>query len=335
MAIAVDECAGTRPRRAIFPSGVTACEFLCVTLALCADGALAQAYPTKPIRIVATEAGSSGDLTARLVAQGASSALLQPVIVENRPARMIGVIVSRAAPDGYTILLSGSTVWIDPLIRSDAAWDARRDFSPITLATSSPLVVVLHPSVAAASVKELIALAKSRPGQLNYGSGASGSASHLGPELFKAMAGVDIVRIPYKGAAPALYGLIAGSIQLMLASAGSATPHLRSGKLKALAVTTARPSTLLPDLPTVAATLPGYEAAATLGIFAPVRTPAAIINRLNKEIVQVLHRPDVKQALFNDGSETVGNSPQELREMVIADIARLGKVIKDAGIRAD
>jgi len=199
MAVAVNECAGARPRQAIFSRSVTACEFLCARLALCADGALAQAYPTKPIRIVATEAGSSGDLTARLVAQGASSALLQPVIIENRPARMIGVIVSRAAPDGYTIFLSGSTVWIDPLIRSDAAWDARRDFSPITLATSSPLVVVLHPSVAAASVKELIALAKSRPGQLNYGSGASGSASHLGPELFKAMAGVDIVRIPYKG----------------------------------------------------------------------------------------------------------------------------------------
>jgi tripartite-type tricarboxylate transporter receptor subunit TctC len=308
---------------------------LFIVMASGVGSSIAQNFPHKPVRIVCSEAGSSVDITARLIAHSISPPLAQPVIVENRPARLLAEILLRALPDGYTIVLTGSTVWIDPLMRSDASWNALRDFAPVTLATSTPLVVVVHPSVGASSVKELIALAKARPGQLNYGSGASGSSSHLGPELFKSMAGIDIVRVPYKGAAPALNALVAGSVQLMIASAGSAMPHVRAGKLRALAVASTQPSALLPELPTVASTLPGFEAAATLAILAPSKTPAVAIERLNHEIVQALHRPDVRQALLNDGSEPVGNTPQELRTMMAGDIQRLGKVIKAAGIRAD
>ncbi len=241
-----------------------------------------QHYPNKPVRMVTAEVGAAGDFVARLVAPGLSDSLGQQVIVENRGGS--GVIpigiVAKALPDGYTLLVFGSTLWLLPFIQ-DVPYNPVRDFSPITLAVTTPLLLVVHPSLPVKSIAELIAWAKAKPGELNYASGISGSATHLPAELFKAMAGVNIVRIAYKGGAPALSALIGGEVQVMFATASGAGPHVNSGRLRALAVTSAQPSALFPDLPTVAAAgLPGYDAASIMCIFAPAKTPAALIDRL-------------------------------------------------------
>lgn len=295
-----------------------------------------QAFPNKPIRIVTSEPGGSGDFVGRLIAQGLPSGLGQPVIVENRGGNVVipSMIVAKAAPDGYTLLLYGGTFWVGPLLEP-LPYDPVRDFSPVTLAVGSPGIVVVHPSVPVNSIKELIALAKANPGVLNYGSGATGAITHLALELFKSMAGVDIVRIAYKGAGPAITDLIGGQVQVMFATSGSVAAHVKSGKLKALAVTSAQPSALFPNLPTVAATIPGYRGESIFGIFAPAKTPAVIINRLNQEIVRVLNTADVKEKLFNSGVEVVASSPEQFGAAVKSEIARLSKVIKDAGIKVE
>jgi len=209
-----------------------------------------------------------------------------------------------------------------------------RDFSPVTLATRSPSVLVVHASLPVNSVRELIALAKTRPGNLNYGSGPSGASSHLAPELFKSMAGIDIVRVAYKGTGPALNALIADQVQLMFASPALAMPHVKSGRLKALAVTSAQSSVLLPELPAIADSgLPGYESVAMVAVFAPARTPDAIIKRLNQESVRFLNSPEAKQRFLNAGAETVGSSPAELTATLKSEMTRIGKVIRNAGIR--
>ena len=295
-----------------------------------------QDYPNKPIRIVAPEIGGSGDFAARLVAQGLTGSLGQQVIIENRGGSYIPqLIVSKAAPDGYTLHVNATGFWIGPLLQK-APYDPIRDFAPISVMTSSSNVLVVHPSLAAKSVKELIVLAKARPGELNYATGLSGSSSHLAGELFKHMAGVNFVRVPYKGNGPAVIGLIGGEAQLMFPSATAVTPHLKSGKLRALAVTSAEPSALAPGLPTVAAAgLPGYESVGRTVILAPAKTPAPIIQRLNQEVVRVLKQPDVKEKFFNTGVETVGSTPEQLTAMAKSEMARIGKMIKDVGIKAD
>jgi tripartite-type tricarboxylate transporter receptor subunit TctC len=215
------------------------------------------------------------------------------------------------------------------------AYDPLRDFLPIAMLASSPQVLVVHPALSAKSVKELIALAKSTPGKLNYASANAGSSSHLPAELFKSMAGVDIVRVAYKTTAGALTGGIAGETQLQFTSGSSVTPHIKSGRLRALAVTSAEPSQLFPGLPTVAATLPGFEAITSQGTFAPARTPAAVVNRLNQEIVRAMNKPEVKDQLFSAGSEVVASSTGQLAAAMKSEMASMGKVIKDVGIRAD
>ena len=310
---------------------------------LCAAAALitgagttcSQDYPNKPVRVVTYPAGGGTDFSARLIAQGLSVALGQQFIVDNRPGGVIqGEILAKAAPDGYTLLLNGSALWLAPFMQ-EVAYNPR-DFSPVTLATISPNVLVVHPSVPAASVKELIAVARARPGALNYASGPAGVPNHLAAELFKSLAGVDIVRIGYKGGGPALNDLIAGQVQLLFASAGTVMPHVRSGRLRALAITSAQPSALVPDMPTIAASgLPGYEIVSIDAVFAPGKTSAAIIGRLNREILRVLNRPDVKEKFFNAGVETVGSSPEELATRLKSEMARLGKLIKDAGIHSE
>src|SRR5262249_8533027 len=211
-----------------------------------------------------------------------------------------------------------------------------RSFSPVTLATISPNVLVVHPSVAAASVKELIAIAKARPGGLNYASGPAGVPNHLAAELFKSMAGVDIVRIGYKGGGPALNDLIAGQVQVLFASAGTVMPHVRSGRLRALGVTSALPSALVPDVPSIAASgLPGSKFLSADAIFAPEKPPPPVINRLNTEISRVPARQDIREKFFNAGVETVGGSPGELAARVKSEMSRLGKLIKEANIRAE
>ena len=294
-----------------------------------------QNYPNKPIRIVTSEVGGANDLVVRLIVPGLTSALRQPVIIENRPTIVTSEIVTKALPDGYTLTIQGTSFWIGPLLRK-ASYDPVRDFSPITLTNMSINVLVVHPSLPATSVKELVALAKARPGALNYGTSGAGAASHLATELFKSMAGVNIARVSYKSAGPALNALIGGEVQLMLTAWGSAATHIKSGKLRALAVTSAKPSALIPDLPTVAASgVPGYESVQYNGIFATGKTPAAIINRLNQEIVRVLNRGDVKEKFAILGTEVVGSSPGEFAATLKSDIVRWGKLIKDTGIRAD
>jgi tripartite-type tricarboxylate transporter receptor subunit TctC len=303
-------------------------------LGLASPGA-AQDYPDKPIRILTTEAGGGGDLVARVVGQGLSAALGQPVIIDNRGIRG-AEIVARAPRDGHTLLSYGNPLWLTPFLRDQVPYDPVRDFAPVTLTVSSPNVIVVSPATAVGSVRDLIALAKTRPGSLNYGSSGVGSSNHLAAELFKAMAGANIVHVPYKGAGPALTALMGGEIQLMFPSASSVTPHIRSGKLKGLAVTSIEPSALAPGLPTVTASgVPGYESSLILAVFAPSGTPAIIIKRLHQEIVKVLRTTDVKEKLFNSGVETVGSSPDQLASRIKTEMERLGKVIRDAGIRAD
>ena len=296
-------------------------------------------YPNKPIRIVAPEAGGGTDFAARLIAQGLSSSLGQQVIVDNRGgaggAIAIG-IVAKAPADGYTLLCFATNFWLLPFLQDNVSYDPVRDFLPVTLAVTSPNILVVHPSVAADSVKELIALARARPGQLNYGSGATGGTPHLAAELFKAMARVNVARISYKGTASALTGLLGGEVQLMFPTIVSVMPHVKSGRLRALAITTAQPSPVAPDLPTVAASgLPGYESISINSVFAPANTPAAVINRLNQAIVQVLRGPEVKERFLNAGTETVGSTPAQLAATMKSDMARMGRLIKEAGIRAE
>ena len=296
-----------------------------------------QDYPNKPIRIVTAAAGGGSDFMARQVAQGISGPLGQPVIVENRGGGIIPVdYVSKAPPDGYTLLVQGAVAWVAPLLLRKAPYDMVRDFSPISLLVKEVYLVAVHPSLPVKSVRELIALAKTRPGELNYSSSIAGGSGHLAGELFRSMAGVNIVHVPYKGTAASITALISGEVQLTITDAGLMTPHVKSGKLRALAVTSAEPSALVPGLPTEAASgLPGYEAVGRTGIWAPAKTPAAIIERLNQEIVRVLNLPDVKERFFNAGVEPVGSSPEQFAAIVKADIAKLGKLIKDAGIKVE
>ena len=293
-----------------------------------------QNYPYKPIRIVIPGTGGGGDIMARLIANGLAGPLGQQVVVENRPTGIIPAeIVSKAQSDGYTLLLSGSGLWLAPFLYAKLPFDPVQDFSPITLAVRQPNILVVHPSIAT-TVAELIAVAKAKPGALNYASGSTGAANHLAAELFKAMAGVNIVRINYKGAAAGLTAVMAGEVQVMFVTAASALPHVKTGRLRALAVTTAQPSALFPGLPTLAASgLPGYESSSVYGIFAPAGTPRAIIGRLNREIVAVLKGPEATRRLSGMGAEAVGSSPQQLATFVKADMAASGKLIRNAGIR--
>ncbi len=307
---------------------------LLLALGAMAAAAGAQSYPSKPIRIITSDPGGGADVSARVIAQEISGPLGQQVIVENRGGGVVaGQMVSRAAPDGYTLLYYGSSTWLLPLMRKDVPFKLA-DFAPITLATNSPAVLVVHPSLPAKSVKQLIALAKSKPGALNYASAATGTTNHLAAELFKYMAGVDIARIVYKGTGAALQDVIAGHVQLTFAAGAAAAPHVKSGRLRALGVTSAEPSRAYPELPTIAASgLPGYEALSPIALFAPAETPPAIINRLNHEVARVLNRPDIRDTFLKSGVETIGSSPEQLMARIKSEVDKMGKMIKAAGIR--
>jgi len=307
-------------------------------MSIASNGAPAQVYPNKTVRIVTAEPGGGNELAARLIAQGLTGALGQQVIVESRGGASGAIstqTVSRATPDGYTLLLYSSSLWVLPLMK-EVPWDPLRDFAPIILAASAPNVLVVHPSLPVKSVRDLIALAKVRPGKLDYATGASGAAAHLAAELLKSMARVNMVRIPYKGTGPGLNALMGGEVQLMFPAAGAVMSHVKSGRLRALAVTSAKPTELAPGLPTVAAAgLAGYEAVSIYGMFAPARTPASLINRLNHETTLVINHAETKERFFNAGVEIVGSSPEEFTAIIKSEIHRWGKVIKDAGIRED
>jgi tripartite-type tricarboxylate transporter receptor subunit TctC len=298
-----------------------------------------QDYPRRPIRVVTAEPGGGNDFAARVIVQAIGGSLGQPVIVDNRGGAggvIAADIVAKAPPDGHTLLLYANNIWIIPLLNTNAPFDAVRDFAPITWASKSSSTLVVHPSLPVKSVQELIAYAKARPGELNYGSGGNGSSTHLAVELFKSMTGVNIVRVTFKGNGPALNAMLGGELHVMITTAGSVTPHLKSGRLRALAVTSPEPSPLAPGLPTIAQSgLPGYESLQIYGVFAPVKVPAAIVKRLNEEFVRVLGRTDVKEKFVANGMEAVGSTPQLLSTTMKSEIVRIGKVIKDAGIRGD
>ncbi len=293
-----------------------------------------QDYPNKPIRVVTGEPGGGSDFAARVLAQGLTTALGKQVVVDSRAVLVLMETVARAPADGYTLLFYGSSVWLAPFLRNDVNYDPVKDFSPITIAIRAPNVLAVHPSVAAASVGELIALARVRPGVLNYASVGSGSTAHLAAELFKAMAGVDIVHIPYKGGAPAVNDLISGQVQLMFGTAGSVAAHIKSGRVRGIAVTSPQPSELFPGLPTVAASgLPDYQSGTLQGLFAPARTPAAIIRRLNQEAVGVLKKTEVREKLFGGGVEVVASAPEEFAATIKSEMLRMGQIIRSAGIK--
>ncbi len=299
--------------------------------------AYAQGYPVKPIRLVTSSPGGGADTVSRLMAQGLAGPLGQQIIVDNRGGGVVpGQIVSRATPDGYTLLVYGGTFLLAPLLHEKPPYHPLQDFAPITLISVSPVVLVVPPSVAANSVRELIALAKSKPGALNFASASNGSASHLAGELFKSMAGVDIMRINYKGNGPAMTDLLAGRVQVMFVNAATVTPHIKSGKLKALAVATDQQSALAPGVPTVAASgLPGYEASSKIGLFAPAHTPAAVVKRLNEESVRFIRTPEAKEQIFRHGADAAGSTPEAFVAIIKAELSRMGKVIKDLGIKEE
>ena len=310
---------------------------LASTIALLICGmsvASAQNFPVKPVRILATEPGAAADVAARAIAVGLTARFGQQVIVDNRSGVVAIESLIRAAPDGYTLLYYGSGLWLAPLMQR-TSYDPVKDLAPVTLATSAPAVLVVNPAVAVKSVKDLIALAKARPGELNYGSGGAGSTPHLAAELFKSMAGVNIVRVAYKGVGPALNSVISGEIQLLFATTASVGPHVKSGRLRAVAVTSARPSALVPELPTVASAVPGYELTQLQGIFAPAKTPAPIVKRFYQEISGVLGQTDVKERFLTLGTEAVGGSPEALSAAIKAEMSRMGKLFKEAGIRPE
>jgi tripartite-type tricarboxylate transporter receptor subunit TctC len=308
---------------------------LCFQLLLAAGVVSAQDFPAKPVRIVTSPAGGGNDFKSRLIAHGIAERLGQPVIVDNRATFATIETVMKAAPDGYTLLVQGGTVWIYPLL-AKAPFDAVRDFSPITLVTSAASLVVVHPSLPVKSIKELIALARAKPGEINYGSGTSGTSAHLQTEMFKAMAGVNILRVPYKGGGPTLIGLFSGEVQLLIEGIGELGPHVNSGKVRGIAVTSLTPSPQFPNLPTVAASgVPGYEAVQLTGMWAPAKTPDAVVRRLNQEVVRVLGQPDARAKLFDTGGEAGRDTPEEFGARIKADIARWARVIKEAGISAE
>ena len=296
----------------------------------------AQSYPTKPIRLLTAEVGGGSDFTARLLSQRLTENLGHQIVVDNRTGGVIiGDIASKAQPDGYTLMLYSSSLWLMPFMRSQVPYRMEQ-FAPVIYISASPLILVVHPSVAAKSVEELIALAKAKPGDLNYASGPLGTSPHLSGELFKYMTGTNIVHIPFKGVGLALNDVIAGRVQIMFTSVGGAVPQIKAGRLRALAVTTARPSPLLPGLPTVAsAGLPGFESVSTNGLFAPAKTPPAVIERLNREINNVITRPDFRDKFAAVGMELIGGTATHFDQVIKVETERMSKVIKAAGIRAE
>jgi tripartite-type tricarboxylate transporter receptor subunit TctC len=318
---------------------------LCALLALAAvaiaPGGAAQSYPSRPVKLVVPfPPGGPLDATGRLVAQKLTDTWGQPVVVENRPGAggNIGAdLVAKAAPDGYTILLGAlSTHAVNPTLYPNMPYDAVKDFAPITLLATTPNVLVVNPSLPVNSVKELIAYAKANPGKLAFGSGSNGSAGHLAGELFKVETGTDIIHVPYKGAAPAMQALLAGDVQFMFDNLASATPQVKAGKLKALAVTTARRSPLAPDLPTMAeAGLPGFDITTWYGLMAPAGTPSAIVAKWNVEVTKILGTPDVKERLAAQGAEAAPMTPDQFAAFIKAEIPKYARIVKASGAKVD
>ena len=304
----------------------------------CADGQVP--YPSKPVRfVVPSAAGGGTDIIARAISLKLSEVLGQQFVVDNRPGagQMIGIeLAAKSLPDGHTILMAASTLAINPVMYKKVPYDPVRDFAPITQAASLPNVLVVHPSLPVKSVAELIAYAKRRPGELNFASAGIGTSPQMSIELLKSMAGIDMVHIPYKGTAPGVVDLLAGQVLVMAPNLLTALPHIKSGKLRALAVTSAKRSVALPEIPTVAeAALPGYDSTQWYGVLAPAGTSRAIILRLHEEIVHALRDDEVGKRLAADGAEAVGSTPEEFAAFIKSESEKWAKVAAAAGIKAE
>jgi tripartite-type tricarboxylate transporter receptor subunit TctC len=300
----------------------------------------AASYPARPIRIIVPQSpGGSTDLTARLVAQRLNEAFKQTAVVDNRPGAgsTSGTeIVARAAPDGHTLLVVASSLTINPALYTKLSYDAIRDFTPVTQLSTFPNLLAAHPSVPVKTLGDVIALAKARPGQINYASAGTGTGTHMSAELLKQMTGIDIVQIPFKGGAPAVIATMGGQTQLIIGTSVGTLPHVRSGKLRGIAVTSARRSASAPEIPTFAESgAPGYEHEPWNGLLAPAKTPRPIIAKLNAEVVRMLAIPEVKKIFANEGGEAVGNSPEAFAAIVKSETAKWAKVVKAAGIKIE
>jgi tripartite-type tricarboxylate transporter receptor subunit TctC len=305
-----------------------------------ASAALAQTYPARPIRLVVPyPAGGPTDFVGRLVGQKLSTFVGQQVVVDNRPGAgtIIGSeLIARAAPDGYSLLFgTGGGTFLAPLILPKVPYDPLKDFAPVAMLVQSPQVLVVHPSVAANNVRELVALAKAKPGALNFASVGTGTSPHLGGELLKSLTATNIVHVPYKGTAPAMTDLIAGQVHLMFSSMPTVLAHVKAGRLRLIGTGGTKRSAVIPDTPVIAETVPGFELVTWYGVFAPARTPAAIVKRLNVEIEKVLKDADVREKLESQGLEPTIMSPDELKRYTEQDVSRWAKLIKSAGIKAD
>ena len=325
-------------------AGRTVLALACAALLVAATGGAqadpAAAYPSKPIRLIVPFASGGGtDVTARAIAQKLTEAWGQPVVVDNKPGAngTIGVdIAAKAAPDGYTLTMISSSHTVNVSLYRSLPYDLVRDLAPITQATTQPYALVVTPSLPAKSVAELVALAKAKPGTLNYGSSGIGGLSHLSGALFASLAGIKLTHIPYKGGAPAMTDVIGGQIDMLFSTLLQSHAHIEAGKLRALAVTTARRSPASPQLPTmIEAGVPGFEVSGWYGVLAPAGTPPAIVAKLNREMVRILHLPSVRAHLATDGSEPVGSTPDEFAAHIRSEIAKWRRVVADAGIKAE
>ena len=314
----------------------------CLFASICVTAsAVAQTYPTKPIRLISPYApGGGSDTLARTIGPKLTESWAQPVIIENRPGAggSIGAeAAAKATPDGYTLFVTPNAVLtINPHIYPHLRYDPIRDFAPITVASNSPYLLVLHPSIPAANVKELIAYARAKPGQLSYSSSGNGSSTHLAGVLFSQLAGIKLLHVPYKGAAPAIVDLLGGQIQMRFSSVVPVLPHVRAGKLRALGISSAKRYGPLPDIPTInEAGLPGFVVESWYGILAPAGTPRAIVAKLNTEIVRHLHSDDLKARMAAEGAEVIGSSPEQLAKQMREDLARWAKPVKESGARVE
>ena len=302
--------------------------------ALAVPPAAGQNYPARTVRIVTSPAGGGNDFPARLIARSLSGTLGQQFVVDNRATILIADIVAKSPPDGYTLLVTGSAHWIGPLL-DKVTYDPIRDFATITLLDRAPSVLVVHPSMPLKTVKQFIALARARPGEMNFSVGGPGSSGYLGALLFNHMAGVKVVSVPYKGTAPALAAVMSGEVHAMFGSAGSVAPHAASGRLRALAVGSAQRSQLAPGLPTVSESgLPGYLSEALHALFAPAGTPAAVVAQLNREVGHYLRSAEAQKIFLKAGIEPSPGSPEEFTAVMKSEMSRIGAVLKAAGTRS-
>jgi tripartite-type tricarboxylate transporter receptor subunit TctC len=316
---------------------------ICIVIAsavLATRAHAAETYPVRPVRMIVPYApGGNADIQARYIAERLTDVLGKQFVADNRAGAngMIGMeLAARSPADGYTLLLVANTFTVNPALYTKVPYDTVKDFQPISLVGDTPLLFIGNPAVAASNVKEVIALARSRPGQLNYGTSGGGSPSHLAAALFEVMTGVKLVHVPYKGMAPSNVGVMSGEIQLGFPSMTSALPHVKAGKLKAFAITVKSRSALAPEIPTMAeAGVPGYEASIWNGLLAPAGTPRPIVNRLNEAVAQILKSPEAHERYANVGAEIRYNSPEEFQALIRSDVAKWTKVIRARGIRVD